>query len=41
VVKIAIVTSAVPSLFVTAKLETFTDPSEIVPISVRLLNAMR
>src|SRR2546428_1650995 len=37
----AIVTKAVVSLFVTVRSVTFTDPSAIVPLTVRLLNTMR
>src|SRR5947208_15393992 len=35
------VTEAVVSLFVTVRSVTLTDPSAIVPLTVRLLNAMR
>jgi len=38
--KTAIVTKAVVSLFVTVRFVTLTDPSAIVPLTVRLLNAM-
>jgi len=37
----AMVTEAVVSLFVTVRSVTLTDPSVIVPLTVRLLNAMR
>src|SRR5213592_786392 len=37
----AMVTEAVVSLFVTVRSVTLTDPSAIVPLTVRLLNAMR
>src|SRR2546422_6176649 len=37
----AMVTKAVVSLFVTLRSVAFTDPSAIVPLTVRLLNAMR
>ena len=36
----AMVTNAVVSLLVTVRSVTFTDPSAIVPLTVRLLNAM-
>src|SRR5438128_11034897 len=37
----AMVTKAVVSLFVTLRSVAFTDPSAIVPLTVRLVNAMR